>query len=221
MALKLKPKKSPIGRRPKTLRAGLNTRAMILASARKIFAAKGVDGTSVREVALAAKVNTAMIYYHFKDKEDLYRSVLVDSFSALTAIWDDTIFKSPVPVRQKIGKYIKGYIQFHQANEDLRRIMAMEFASSGGNITWLCEKFFADNFSRLTRLFREGIRTGEINKVEPSMAASSLIGVIIHSFIMQPMAEHVHGKRMNLSPKKFGNFVLELFFSGLGRRKRI
>jgi TetR/AcrR family transcriptional regulator len=220
MAPKQKQKKPPIGRRPKTQRVGLNTRGMILASARKIFAAKGVDGTSVREVALAAKVNTAMIYYHFLDKEDLYRSVLVDSFSALTAIWDNTIFKSPVPVRQKIGKYIEGYIQFHQANEDLRRIMAMEFASSGGDITWLCEKFFADNFSRLTRLFREGIRNHEINKVDPSLAASSLIGVIIHSFIMQPMAEHVHGKRMNLSPKKFGNFVLELFFSGLGRRKR-
>ncbi len=194
---------------------------MILASSRKIFAARGVDGTSVREVAKVAKVNTAMIYYHFKDKEDLYRSVLIDSFSALTAIWDDEIYKSPVPVRKKIQKYIEGYIQFHQANEDLRRIMAMEFASSGGDITWLCEKFFADNFARLTRLFRDGIRTGEINKIDPSMAAASLIGVIIHNFIMQPMAEHVHGKRMNLSPKKFGNFVLELFFNGLGRGKRI
>lgn len=213
-------KKTIVGRRPKSSATNPDTRAVILAAARRVFAGKGLDGASVREVAKTANVNNAMIYYYFKDKEDLYRSVLTDSFSALIAVWNDGIFKSPAPVRQKLRIYIEGFIRFHQANEDLRRIIAMEFASSGGNITWLCENFFADNFSRLTRIFREGIRNGEIHKVDPSLAAASLIGVIVHNFIMQPFAEHVQGKRMNLPPKKFGAFVTDLFFNGLGSRKK-
>lgn len=220
MAYKRGKRKILAGRRPKSTGTKMGTRSTILAAARKVFAGKGIDGTTVREVAQAAKVNNAMIYYYFKDKENLYRSVLADSFSALTDIWNDGIFRSDLPARQKIRKYIEEYIRFHQANEDFRRILAMEFASSGGNITWVCEKFFADNFTRLIRIFREGIRNGEIKKVDPAFAVASLIGVIIHNFIMQPIAEHVQGKHLDLSSGKFGAFVTGLFFDGLGGTAR-
>jgi AcrR family transcriptional regulator len=212
-------KKAVIGRRPKTTSPDKDTRVVILVAARSVFARRGFDGASTREVAEVAGVNNAMIYYYFKDKDSLYRSVLADSFSALIDIWNDGIFKSPAPVRQKVEKYVEGYIRFHQANEDLRRIMAMEFAVSGGTLTGVCEKYFADNFKRLSGIFREGIRNNELQNIDPSTAAASLIGVIIHNFIMQPMAKHIHGKQMNLSPEKFGVFVTELFFNGLGRRK--
>ena len=210
-----------VGRRPKSLKPDRGTRADILAAARHVFASKGIDGTSVREVAEAAKVNTAMIYYYFKDKEDLYRSVLSDSFSPLAAIWDDKIFKGAAPVKEKIRKYIEGYIRFQQVNEDLRRIMAMEFAGSGGNITWICEKHFSVNYGKLVKILKEGMKAGELKKVDPSLAIASLFGIIIHNFIMEPLAEYVHGKHVNLSPKKFGAFVTELFFSGLGRQTTV
>ena len=206
------------GRRPKTDKTDGDTRVAILAAARRIFAQRGIDGTSVRAVAEAAQVNNAMIYYHFKDKDDLYRSMLADSFTAVADIWNDPLFKSHSPVKTKIQQFIAGYIRFHQGNEDLRRIMAMEFAGSGGNITWVCENFFADNFLQLTKLFRQGMRTGELRKIDPSTAAASLIVVIIHNFIMQPIAEHFHGKRTKLSPGKFGKFVTDLFFDGLGKK---
>jgi AcrR family transcriptional regulator len=203
------------GRRPKMGREEGDTRAAILTAARRMFAERGLDGTSVREVAKAANVNNAMIYYHFKDKDDLYQSVLSNSFSALTAIWDNEIFKSSASVRQKIQRYIEGAIRFHQNNEDLRRIMAMEFAASGGTSTWMCEKYFADNYNRLTEILKEGMRRGELKKFDPSHAVASLIGVIFHNFILQHMAEHINGKGVNLSPKRFGAFVTELFFNGL------
>lgn len=210
-----------VGRRPKSLKQDRGTRADILAAARHVFASRGIDGTSVREVAEAAKVNTAMIYYYFKDKEDLYRSVLSDSFSPLAAIWDDRIFKGAAPVQEKIRKYVEGYIRFQQVNEDLRRIMAMEFAGSGGSITWICEKHFSDNYRKLVKILKEGMKTGELKKVDPSLAIASLFGIIIHNFIMEPLAEYVHGKHVNLSPRKFGAFVTELFFSGLGRQATV
>ncbi len=211
-----KPRK--VGRRPKSAGTDMDTRAEILAAARRVFAKHGLEGTTVREVAAEAKINNAMIYYHFRDKESLYRAVLSDSFSTLTNIWDDPIFSSEEPVRRKLERYVNGFIRFQQANEDLRRIMAMEFASSGGNIVWICEQYFSDNFTRLTRLFSEGIKRGELRKCSPSLATASLIGVVVHNFIMQPMAEHVHGKKVVLSPKKFGVFVTELFFNGLSLR---
>lgn len=214
----IKSHKRTAGRRPKTARQKVDTRAVILAAARSIFARRGLDGASVREVAEAAKVNNAMIYYHFRDKEDLYRAVLNNSFSAMTDIWNDPVFTSESTVRRKVEKYVESFIRFQKGNEDLRRIMAMEFAGSGGNITWICKSYFADNFARLVGIFKEGMKSGELKKIDPSLAVASLIGVIIHNFILQPLAEHIHGKGVNLSPKRFGTFVTELFFNGLTKR---
>jgi len=210
-----KSNKRTVGRRPKSGRREGDTRAAILTAARRVFAQRGLDGTSVREVAAAASVNNAMIYYHFKDKDDLYRSVLADSFSALAAIWNDDVFTSSAPVKQKISNYVENFIRYEQANEDIRRIMAMEFATSGGNIACICEKYFTDSYVRLIKIFSEGIKKGELKKFDPAVAVASLFGVIVHNFILQPMAEHMLGKSLNLSPKKFGAFVIDLFFNGL------
>jgi AcrR family transcriptional regulator len=201
------------GRRPKSKRKKRDTRIAILAAARRIFARRGLDGTSMREVAETAKVNSAMIYYHFKDKNNLYQSVLADSFSALDAIWNDKVFSSSEPVRKKIQKYVENFIRFEHANDEIRRIMAMEFAGSGNLAA--CETYLSDNYSRLMRIFREGMKKGELKRSDPSLAVGSLFGIIMHNSIMQPVTRNIFGKKTNLSPKKFSAYVTELILNGL------
>ena len=209
-------KRAHAGRRPKSLHVESDTRTAILMAARSVFAQKGFEGTTIREVATSARVNNAMIYYFFKDKSDLYRSVITHSFHALSEIWNDEIFGSQAPVRRKIETYIEGYIRFHQKNEDLRRIMAKEFAGSQENVCWICDQFLTESFRPLIELFREGMRRGELRQLDPGAAMTSLLGMIVHNFVMQPFLEHVRGKKVDLSPRKFGSFVTSLFFEGMG-----
>lgn len=209
-------KKHAVGRRPKSQKSSADTRMVILRSARKAFARHGFEGTSMREVAKAARVNNAMIYYHFKDKTELYRSVIADSFDALSAIWKDDLFRSAVSVRTKVQGFIERYILFQQRNEDLRRILAMEFAGSGGNICWSCEQYFTESYRMLGVLLQEGMRTGELRRFDIGLAIPSLIGMIVHNFIMLPYAESMRKKKVDLSARTFGRFVSDLFFDGLG-----
>jgi len=209
------------GRRPKARKAELDTRVMILAAARKIFAAQGIDGTSVREVAKAARVNNAMIYYHFRDKTDLYREVLRDSFTTFDRIWEHPIFKGNAPARQKIVKYMEEFIRFEHANEDLRRILSMEFANCGRNCKWLANTFFVHGYERLSRILAQGMRSGELKRIDPAIALSCLFGMIVQSFIMQPIAEIITGKELDLSVRRFGKFATDLFFDGLESRSEI
>lgn len=55
---------------------GEESRARILEAAGRLFADRGFDGVSVREMAREAKVNAAAINYHFGGKEALYHGVL-------------------------------------------------------------------------------------------------------------------------------------------------
>jgi AcrR family transcriptional regulator len=188
----------------------------ILKAARTVFARRGFEGASTREVAEVARVNNAMIYYHFKDKDQLYRAVLADSFVAFDRIWDHEIFRSSVCVRVKIRKYVEEFIRYQHANEDLRRIMSMEFAACSGNCKWVTDEYFSQSYKKLADLLREGVRNGELKKLDVSLAIPSLVGMIIHSFIIRPIAEHVTGKKMNLTAAHFGKFVTTMFFEGLG-----
>ena len=58
-----------------------DTRARILAAAALEFAERGFGGARVDRIARRARVNKAMIYYHFKSKQALYRSLLRDLFT--------------------------------------------------------------------------------------------------------------------------------------------
>ena len=52
-----------------------DTKTDILDSAERLFAEKGFDGTSIREITRAANVNVAAIHYHYGSKEEVLRGV--------------------------------------------------------------------------------------------------------------------------------------------------
>jgi AcrR family transcriptional regulator len=54
-----------------------DTKEKILRAGRELFALKGYEGTSIRDIALHAEVNLAAINYHFSSKENLFRQIMV------------------------------------------------------------------------------------------------------------------------------------------------
>lgn len=67
-----------------------SSRSRLLDAAAAEFAARGFDGAKVDRIAARARVNKAMLYYHFRSKVGLYRAVLLDLFQgvaeAVTAV---------------------------------------------------------------------------------------------------------------------------------------
>lgn len=65
--------------------AGAESRQRLLAAAAVEFAERGYDGAKVDRIATRARLNKAMLYYHFDDKAALYREVLIDVFRGVAA----------------------------------------------------------------------------------------------------------------------------------------
>lgn len=70
-------------RRPRDAEA---TRAAILAAARAAFAAGGLAGARIDAIAASARINKAMLYYYFGDKDGLFRAVLEQLYAELCAV---------------------------------------------------------------------------------------------------------------------------------------
>lgn len=58
--------------------AAIDVRLALLEAGKHLFAQKGLSGTSIRDIASAAKVNSSMISYYFDGKEGLYKQCIED-----------------------------------------------------------------------------------------------------------------------------------------------
>ncbi len=96
----------------------------------------------------------------------------------------------------------------------------MEFAACSENCKWLADSYFTRSYERLSKILRQGMKAGELRKIDPAHAVPALVGMILHSFIMRPMAEYVMGSKLDLSIARFGKFVTETFFDGICANKQ-
>jgi AcrR family transcriptional regulator len=73
-------------------------RTLILDAARDVFEAEGLDGASLRAIALAAGYTPAALYFHFESKEAIYAEVLRESLASLAQAIDRAVAGAGKPV---------------------------------------------------------------------------------------------------------------------------
>jgi AcrR family transcriptional regulator len=86
-----------------------DTRARIQQVALELFAEHGYDKTSLREIAERLDVTKAALYYHFKSKEDIVRSLVEDYFGQIDALiaWAKSRPRTPEARREILGRYVR------------------------------------------------------------------------------------------------------------------
>ena len=80
-----KPAVASVGEGPRS------TKARILDAAEEVFAQRGFEGASTREIAARADVNISSLHYHWASKETLYVAVFRDVFERILAHLESTI----------------------------------------------------------------------------------------------------------------------------------
>jgi len=100
----------------------------ILEVAETLFAEKGFDGTSIRDISKVAKINVAMVSYYFGSKEKLLESLVLFKTSGLKEQLINLIEENLEPI-EKINKLIELYINRINCNRGIYRILHFELAS--------------------------------------------------------------------------------------------
>ncbi len=86
-----------------------DTRARIQQVALELFAEQGYDKTSLREIAERLDVTKAALYYHFKSKEDIVRSLVEDYFGQIDALiaWGKAQPRSTETRDEILSRYVQ------------------------------------------------------------------------------------------------------------------
>ncbi len=192
-------------------------RQQIMNVAVGLFARKGYQGTTTREIAEEAGVNEALLFRHFPSKENLYWTIIEEQCSARGR-------------RQRIDEILKS------SDDDFQifSCMAREFLvrtphdSQMTRLLWftalenhtLSERFFrtfvADYYEALGSHIRGRIRQGKFRKVDPLLAARGFFGMIVYHFLIQ---EFFGGERyQQFDPGKVSETLAGIWLAGMQSR---
>jgi TetR/AcrR family transcriptional regulator len=170
------------------------SRAAILRSAAKEFAENGIAGARTDAIARQARVNKALLYYYFKDKETLYGAVLDDAFSGMKASVF-TVLDSNLSSREKIMAYAGAYFDFIASNQIYPKLMQREMmrAREGDSvhIDRLVKTYFQPIYRRVGELLHKGIAEGEFRKVDPAHFVPSMLAMIVFYFSSAPVMRRI------------------------------
>ncbi|MGD9715161.1 MAG: TetR/AcrR family transcriptional regulator, partial [Thermomicrobiales bacterium] len=90
-------------------------RDLILDAAREVFAEEGLEGASLRAIAVRAGYTPAALYFHFDSKEAIYAEVLRGSLQALGSAVDKAV--SPAKsAQQKLKAAAMSFFEFYAQN---------------------------------------------------------------------------------------------------------
>jgi AcrR family transcriptional regulator len=112
-----------------------DTRARIQQVALEMFAERGYERTSLREIAEDLGVTKAALYYHFKSKEDIVRSFTEDYFERTDALieWGQSQPPSPQTAHELLERYIAIVMAGTEVFRFLERNQATLRSSDGGS----------------------------------------------------------------------------------------
>lgn len=180
------------------------SRTAILHAAAREFAAQGIAGGRTDAIAREAKVNKALLYYYFKDKETLYGAVLENAFSGLKSNVFE-VLDGPLPPREKILAYVGAYFDFIASNQLYPRLMQREMmrAREGESkiIDKLVKAYIQPIFVRVNQVLQEGIAKGEFRPVKTEHFVPSMVAMIVFYFSSAPMMQKIIGFNP-LSPQR-------------------
>jgi TetR/AcrR family transcriptional regulator len=170
------------------------SRAAILKAAAQEFAAHGIAGARTDAIARQARVNKALIYYYFKDKETLYGAVLDNAFSGMKAKVFHAL-DSDLPPGEKVMAYVGAYFDFIASNQIYPKLMQREMmrAKEGNSlhIDRLVKTYFQPIYVRVGELLRKGSAEGEFRRVDPAHFVPSMVAMIVFYFSSAPVMQRI------------------------------
>lgn len=190
-------------------------RERILSEAARLFVTHGFDGISMREIADACGISKAGLYYHFKDKEDLFLAILSANLAELGQIIDEAEAAGE-GAREKIAFFVRTI--FSRLPADRRaiiRLASQEMDKVTPEARTAFDRRYREQFiNRLARLIQAGIASGQLRTIDPGLGVWGLLG-LMYPFFNMATSESDQSER-DMEP--IVAFILSVFFEGVQAR---
>ena len=155
-----------------------DSRTDVFTAAAELFSARGFDGVGVDDIAHAARLNKAMIYYHFESKRALYCEVVQDMLRAVGTIAIEAADR-PEPADTRLSVFIAGLIQMADQRPWFPPLMLREISEGAPRLDPDTLALMKTVFVAFARMLDDGQQAGLFRPINPVLAYMSVLGPIL------------------------------------------
>ena len=168
-------------------KANIDTHQVILEEATRLFSQKGVETTSMRDIAGAVGITAASLYNHFGSKNEILYTVLYEAMEALAASCRQSIDEAADDPVDKLYQLVTRHITFQIAQlEAISMMDAQLFRASrmSRSLTDVQRNHLNGLQDEVVHLFRdvldEGRKQGVMSFSDSTITAFGILGIIEH-----------------------------------------
>jgi len=167
-------------------RSGINSKERILDAALKVFSEYGYKGASVRMIASTARISIGGVYLYFKNKEELYLTLIKDRFDDFSGKVKTSVSIIEDPV-EAISSFIMMYLESAKTHKELILTQGREqgfvFAFD------IKRKFFKEQRGVIEGIVARGVQSGVFSECDLKEVAKIIMGTLrgfILSIVVDP-----------------------------------
>ncbi len=164
-----------------------NRRNQLLDIALALFAEKGVENVSIKEIATKAGIAQGLIYHYFQSKGQLLTAVIqrdnpMPDFEAINAQL------AGLPARDGLNILARRLSELMPKKRLVLRLLMRELLSSQSGISPMVASFRKKALRSLTEYFQSRIKEGELRSHDPSVSVQMLVSTLLAQlFLNQPL----------------------------------
>jgi TetR/AcrR family transcriptional regulator len=201
-------------------RAREATREALMAAATELFAGFGYDGATVDAIAARARVNKAMINYHFAGKHGLYTEILRRDFGwALSQL--DGLGREPLRADVKLSRFVAIFGALHKRRPGFSAMMLREAMSGGRELDASLVPDIKRIFGAVQAIVVQGVAEGTFREVDPLFMHHTVVGCLAFFFAAAPLRDRMIREGVVAvpppDPDAFVAHVQELLARGLAK----
>ena len=194
----------------------LARRKEILEAAQKVFAKEGFHQATIDEIAQEAELAKGTIYLYFKNKKELFYSLVEEKTEYLMNLIRKEAKKTETPV-EKLSAITRHQLGFYEANRDFFKIITSESSRFELGLKDELRKRIMDRYLKyidvVARVIEQGIKEGKFKALDAKKVAATLRG-IIDALAFQWMLSKEKESLVSNAP-----LVMELFLKGSEKRR--
>ncbi|MGE0761732.1 MAG: TetR/AcrR family transcriptional regulator [Bdellovibrionales bacterium] len=199
-----------------TPKSATDSKQALLDASLEVFAEKGLEGSTVKDIADAAGVNVALISYYFGSKDGLYKAALASSGQTRLDAADRVLkpVDSPEELKIRLKLFLEEFIHCHYQNTCVMKIIHRDFDGQHPIALESFRGIFQDMYVKVTGFIEDAKSKGIMRAdVDAGCFVSVLFGGLIHSLRMDFLRKEFIGT--SFTDPKFANLFIDQFIRNL------
>jgi AcrR family transcriptional regulator len=163
-------------------------RELILEVATRQFADRGYSGTSLNDIAKDVGIRRPSLLHHFPSKLDLYRAVLVQSFTDWLALVDQAVEASPREGWPQVERVMLAAFTFFEQHPEFVRLARREAIEGGPVLRDELAAVLRPLFERAVNYFEREMDAGRLRRYDARHLLLTGYGAVLSWFSDAPLA---------------------------------